>query len=399
MATLVAVFQPLASLMRNHKELRYLVTPANVLWSVAAVGAAQARGAAQPRQAIGLDATLAPAVARTRPLVVVMVVGETARRGQLGPERLCPRRRRRELAQLPVINFADVTSCGTNTEVSVPCMFAPVGRRDYDEAAHPRQRVAAARGRPRRRGRALARQPVGLQGRLRRTAAGRGGRAQPRRHVRRRPLPGRRPAGRAGRQAGPAAASPTPGTQLLVLHMLGNHGPSYFRRYPPAFKRFQPACENDDLRLCSPQEIVNAYDNALLYTDHVLASLVAKLQAAADRVDTALIYVSDHGESLGENNLYLHGLPYAIAPDVQTQVPMVMWLSAGLPRALGLDTACLQRRAAEPAAHDHLFHTVLGLLGVRTALYEPAWDLTSACRTARAVTSRLVCAVRAPTWR
>jgi lipid A ethanolaminephosphotransferase len=179
-----------------------------------------------------------------------------------------------------------------------------------------------------------------------------------------------------------AAAAPRPGTQLLVLHTLGNHGPSYFRRYPPAFKRFQPACENDDLRLCSQQEIVNAYDNALLYTDHVLASAIAKLQAAAGKVDTALIYVSDHGESLGENNLFLHGLPYAIAPDVQTRVPMVMWLSGGLPRAAGVDAGCLRRRAAEPAAHDHLFHTVLGLLDVQTALYEPAWDLTSGCRTA-----------------
>jgi len=74
-------------------------------------------------------------------------------------------------------------------------------------------------------------------------------------------------------------------------------------------------------------------------------------------------------------------MPYAIAPDVQTRVPMVMWLSAGLPRAVGLDAACLQRRAAQPAAHDHLFHTVLGLLGVHTALYEPAFDLTSGCRT------------------
>jgi lipid A ethanolaminephosphotransferase len=380
-ATLVAVFQPMASLMRNHKELRYLATPANVLWSAAAVGAAQARGAAQPRQAIGLDATLAPAVARTRPLVVVMVVGETARRANWGLGGYA-RQTTPELAQLPVINFADVTSCGTNTEVSVPCMFAPVGRRDYDEsrirgsesllhvadhagvAVHWRDNQSGCKGvcEGLPQDEVVSLNPAGI------CAEG---------HC----LDEGLLAGLDDKLA-TAAASPRPGTQLLVLHMLGNHGPSYFRRYPPAFKRFQPACESDDLRLCSPQEIVNAYDNALLYTDHVLASLVAKLQAAADRVDTALIYASDHGESLGENNLFLHGMPYAISPDVQTQVPMVMWLSAGLPRAVGLDTACLQRRAAEPASHDHLFHTVLGLLGVRTALYAPAWDLTSACRTA-----------------
>jgi lipid A ethanolaminephosphotransferase len=164
------------------------------------------------------------------------------------------------------------------------------------------------------------------------------------------------------------------------MHQLGNHGPSYFRRYPQAFAQFQPACQHDDLRQCSPAEIVNAYDNVLLYTDHVLASLIARLQARASEVDSAVVYVSDHGESLGESNLFLHGLPYAIAPDVQKQVPMVMWFSEGMTRSAGIDTDCLRRRAAQPAAHDHLFHTVLGLADVRTALYAPEWDLLHGCR-------------------
>lgn len=378
-ATLLAVFQPLASLMRNHKELRYLVTPANVLWSVAAVGAAQAKGSALPRLPIGLDATLAPATAGARPRLVVLVVGETARRANWGLSGY-GRQTTPELARLPVINFADVTSCGTNTETSVPCMFAPVGRRDYDEARIRGQEsllhVAAHAGvavlwRDNQSG------CKGVCDQLPQEAVTAPQPADPcaEGHC----LDEGLLAGLDERLA-KIAASREPTTQLLVLHTLGNHGPSYFRRYPAAFKRFQPACENDDLRLCSRQEIVNAYDNALLYTDHVLAALVSRLQAAADGVDTAMIYVSDHGESLGENNLYLHGLPYAIAPDGQTKVPMVLWFSPGLPGALQLDTACLQRRAAEPAAHDHLFHTVLGLLGVRTSLYEPAWDLTRGCR-------------------
>jgi lipid A ethanolaminephosphotransferase len=93
-----------------------------------------------------------------------------------------------------------------------------------------------------------------------------------------------------------------------------------------------------------------------------------------------VLYVSDHGESLGENNLYLHGLPYAIAPDVQKQVPMVMWFSDGIVRERGLDLACLRQRAAQPVAHDHVFHTLLGLLDVSTSLHDPAWDLSQACR-------------------
>jgi len=377
--TLLSVFQPLSSLMRNNKDLRYLATPANVLWSVGAVSAAQARGAAQPRQAIGLDATLgAAAAARSRPLVLVLVVGETARAANWGLSGYA-RQTTPELARLPVINFAAVNACGTNTETSLPCMFAPVGRRDYDES-----RIRGSESLLHVASRA------GVAVHWRDNQSGCKGVCDGLSHDE---VVSLNPAGicadghcldeglLSGLDERLAAAAARPGTQLLVLHTLGNHGPSYFRRYPAAFKRFQPACENDDLQQCSQQEVVNAYDNALLYTDHVLASLVAKLQAASDRVDSALVYVSDHGESLGENNLYLHGMPFAIAPDVQTRVPMMMWLSAGLPRAVGLDAACLQRRAAQPAAHDHLFHTALGLLGVHTALYEPAWDLTSGCRT------------------
>jgi lipid A ethanolaminephosphotransferase len=114
--------------------------------------------------------------------------------------------------------------------------------------------------------------------------------------------------------------------------------------------------------------------------DHLLAQLIGLLQAQAQTLDSALIYVSDHGESLGEHNLFLHGLPYALAPDVQKQVPMVMWFSPRLVTAEHLDLACLRTRARAPAAHDHLFHTLLGLLDVQTALYDPAWDLGAPCR-------------------
>jgi len=96
-------------------------------------------------------------------------------------------------------------------------------------------------------------------------------------------------------------------------------------------------------------------------------------------VDSVVLYVSDHGESLGENGVFLHGLPYAIAPEVQKRVPMVMWFSPRFAQARGLDAGCLAQRAAQPATHDHLFHTVLGLVDVRTALHEKAWDLSAEC--------------------
>ena len=383
---LMLIFQPFASLMRNHKEVRYLATPANYLYSLGAVAAAQAQGAARPRQPIGLDAKPGPVfAARTKPLLVLMVVGETARAANWGLNGYA-RQTTPELAALaaagaPLVSFTEVTSCGTNTEVSLPCMFAPVGRRDYDEAVIRGSESLLH---------VLARAGVGVMWRDNQSGCKGVCEGLPQENV-----PDLKPAGLCsdGRCLDEAllaglperlqalAATKPAATQFLALHMLGNHGPSYFRRYPPPFRRFVPACESDDLHKCSREEIVNAYDNALLYTDHVLASAVKQLQAAAGTVDSVLLYVSDHGESLGENNLFLHGLPYAIAPDLQKRVPMALWFSDGAPRALGLDLGCLQRRAKAPAAHDHLFHTLLALADVKTALYDPAWDLAQGCRT------------------
>jgi lipid A ethanolaminephosphotransferase len=375
-AAILAVFQPFSSLMRNQKDLRYLITPANYLWSLGSVLAADAKGAAAPRQAIGLDATQGPGWAqRTRPTVLVFVVGETARAANWGLSGYA-RQTTPALAATPdVINFAQVTSCGTNTEVSLPCMFAPVGRRAYDEGRirgnESLLHVLAHAG--------LGVQWVDNQSGCKGVCEG-----LPTAFVKDWSPPGLCADGRCldegllhGLQERLGQAQ---GGQVLFLHQLGNHGPSYFRRHPPAFGRFQPACEQDDLRQCSREQIVNAYDNALLYTDHLLATLIQRLKKASDQgVDTALIYVSDHGESLGENGVFLHGLPYTIAPDVQKQVPMVMWFSPGFAQGRGLDVQCLARRASQAAAHDHLFHIVLGLMDVRTALHEKAWDLSAEC--------------------
>lgn len=373
--TLILVFQPMASLMRNHREVRYLVTPANLVWSVGAVAAADMRGAAAPRQPIGLDATPGPTwTHRVRPLVVVLVVGETARAANWGLSGYA-RQTTPQLATLPVINFPDVTACGTNTEVSLPCMFAPVGRRDYDEA-----RIRGSEGLLQ----LMARAGVAVHWRDNQSGCKGVCDGLPNDTVQGLNAPGLCSDGRCldegltyGLDQRLAGAK---GVQLLVLHQLGNHGPSYFRRYPPAFARFKPACEHDDLQRCTRDEVVNAYDNALLYTDHLLAQLLGQLRAHESRVDSALLYVSDHGESLGEMGLFLHGMPHAIAPAEQTRVPMVLWLSSGLRQTLELDLECLRQRATKPASHDHLFHTLLGLADVRTTLYEAPLDLTQDCR-------------------
>jgi len=168
---------------------------------------------------------------------------------------------------------------------------------------------------------------------------------------------------------------------VLVMHQMGSHGPAYSRREPANHKPFQPECTSNTLSECAADQLVNAYDNSIAYTDHFLDQTLQWLQTQADqgRYDTGLLYVSDHGESLGENNLYLHGLPYALAPDQQTRVPMVTWLSAGLQQRSGVSADCLRQQAARPLSHDHVFHSVLGLMDVQTAVHQPALDLYRPC--------------------
>ena len=378
----LAQFQPLASMMRNHKEARYLITPANVLWSVTSVATAATQERARPRQPIGEDAVLVDKA--TRPQLVVFVVGETARAANWGLNgRLngYARDTTPELGKLPtLLNYTDVTSCGTNTEVSLPCIFAPVGRRDHDERRIRGQQSLLH---------VLSRAGVGVLWRDNQSGCKGVCEGLAMQMAADFAPPGLCSEGRCYDEALlaglPEMLRGLHGTQFLVLHPIGNHGPAYFRRYPPAHRHYLPACEQDDLRRCTREEVVNAYDNALRYTDRWLAQLVRTLDAASDRVDTAMVFVSDHGESLGENNLWLHGLPYAIAPDVQKKVPMVAWTSEGFARRKGLDVACLRGRTGQPVSHDHLFHTLLTMNGVRTSLHEPAWDLTTGCRQAESV--------------
>jgi lipid A ethanolaminephosphotransferase len=165
---------------------------------------------------------------------------------------------------------------------------------------------------------------------------------------------------------------------VIVLHMMGNHGPAYYLRYPPEFRRFTPDCATAELRDCTREQVVNAYDNAILYTDHVLAGVVNTL-AAHGELDTAMLYVSDHGESLGEGGLYLHGLPYSIAPSTQTHVPMIAWMSSGFSTEEGVSARCLGARRDDALSHDNVFHSVLGLMDVQTEAYKPERDLFADC--------------------
>ena len=376
---LLLVFQDLAALMRNQRELRYRITPANILYSTARALGSEGAAKALPRRAVGEDAQRGPIAAqRKKPLMFVLVIGETARAANWGLNGY-GRSTTPELAALQLLNFKTVQACGTNTETSLPCMFSAIGRRDFDE-----RRIRTSESLLdvlQRAGYAL--QWIDNQSGCKGVCAG-----IQEVSVRKEKYPDLCDGDHCldetlvrELRAGTRAA---PGDQVVVLHMLGNHGPAYHKRYPASHRHFGPACETGELRKCSREEIVNAYDNALSYTDSVLAEIVRHLGSLSATHDTGLVYISDHGESLGEHGLYLHGVPYSIAPDEQTAVPMVWWISPGMVESGRLDTGCLALQAAKPWSHDNLFHTMLGLLDVQTRVYEPKLDIAAPCRSADA---------------
>ena len=166
--------------------------------------------------------------------------------------------------------------------------------------------------------------------------------------------------------------------------MNGSHGPAYYQRYPKQYEVFKPACNTNEINTCSQEALNNVYDNTVVYTDSVLNGLIDTLKQQQN-VNTALIYLSDHGESLGEKGLYLHGTPYAIAPKEQTHIQMLFWANADFYQQHGVQNTCLQNMANQPdISQDNLFHTVLGGLNVHTQAYNAKLDLFNACSQGKA---------------
>ena len=161
---------------------------------------------------------------------------------------------------------------------------------------------------------------------------------------------------------------------LIVLHTKGSHGPSYYTRYPSSFEKFTPVCKQEEISKCSYQELVNAYDNSILYTDYFLNKAITQLETLQD-TPVLFIYISDHGESLGENGLYLHGAPIIFAPDVQKRIPFIIWTSDAFTSATGKSVNDIP--TMQEYSQLHVFHTVIGALGLQTKAYNPNLDLFS----------------------
>jgi lipid A ethanolaminephosphotransferase len=371
-AVIALNYKNFSSSMRNHKEIRHLVLPASPTLSlIRTVGANEIKFPADKEQ---IDGPVAMERQHPRALLTVIVVGESVRAQNWGLSGY-ERQTTPQLAQVSrseLFNFPYLVTCGTNTEVSVPCMFSVFGRRHYDEQKIRKTESVLE---------LLHRSGVattwvdnqsGCKGTCTNIPSYMASDLVPRSEKSQESLDGILP------RTLDRAYRNDANDQLIVMHMLGNHGPAYSRRYPKEMARFHPACDSNELANCSNEAIRNAYDNVIIYTDAILTDMIRRLRTIKTH-DVALIYVSDHGESLGEHGIYLHGLPYAIAPAEQTRVPAVIWLPPATQKRLGNVGDCLARKAASPSHHDFLAHTLMGIYGLRSSAYAPALDWLHGC--------------------
>lgn len=378
-ALVVASFADLSSTMRNHRSMRYLINPLNSFYGLAVVVVEANARPKGPLSVIGADA-MPVRSAGSKPPLLLLVVGETARADHFSLNGYA-RPTNPELAKLDVLSFRDVSSCGTNTAASLPCMFSHLGKRGFEGRDRDHENLLDVLQRAGLAVLWLDNQSSckGLCDRVPNAYAATPARAE-------KPLPaGMCSDGEcldgallhdldARLQALPEARR-TQGV-VIVMHQMGSHGPAYFKRAPADRKPFMPECTDTALQQCERAAVVNAYDNSIAYTDHVLAGAIGWLKSTSAAHEPRLLYVSDHGESLGENNIYLHGLPHAVAPPAQTHVPMIYWQPDTASPAAG----CLVGLRDMPLTHDSLFHTVLGIVGVTAAEYRRPLDALATCR-------------------
>jgi len=351
------------SFFRENESLRYYANPAYALYSAGKYLRKTFAVAQTALRPIGTDAHMA-ATATERDLVV-LVVGESARsdRFALNGYHLPTNPL---LSQEEVISFSQMYSCGTSTAFSVPCMFSVYPREQFNEQKGKNTENLLD---------VLRRAGVHVLWRDNNSnsmdVAGRVS-YQDYQQPKNNPICDvecRDEGMLVGLQEYINAQQQ--GDILIVLHQMGNHGPAYYKRYPAEFERFTPACSTNQLNQCTTEEVGNAYDNAILYTDAFLAKVIALSKANDQRFRTAMVYVSDHGESLGEYGIYLHGLPYAIAPDNQKHIASVFWFG----NQFQIDRQMLREKAGRRFSHDNFFHTVLGLFEIETSVYDKQLDI------------------------
>ena len=369
-------YPAIASTMRNNRIVIKTLNPVSPM--VAAVKFVVRQNKARTIVTMPLDqeAKQGPLLGSAdKPVVTIIVAGETARAQNFslgGYER----KTNPELEKRDVAYFPNTTSCGTATEVSIPCMFSLLTRSNYSyEGGLAQENVLDV----------LAHAGVDVTWWENNT----GDKAVARRIKSRNFSTENDKHYCINSECHDQVLVDALGPWLdqikvnttLVLHQLGSHGPAYYARYSEEERLFRPDCRTAEFADCTAEEIINSYDNTIVATDHMIAQIIDMLAARSDRMASSLIYMSDHGESLGENNLYLHGMPYMFAPAEQTHVPFIMWVSKSYSKLFGVTSDCLASQAEESHSQDNMFHTVLGLMDIEAADYDPSLDVTAKCRT------------------
>ncbi|MBP8153267.1 phosphoethanolamine transferase [Aeromonas media] len=370
-------YQDYASVGRNNHSIVKEIVPSNYVRGLYRYARDILFATPVPYEPIGTDARV---VAKSdKPTLMFLVVGETARSQNYSLNGYQKETNGFTMKEPDLVSFRDVRSCGTATAVSVPCMFSNLTRREYDET------LAKSRD-----GLLDVLQHAGVSVLWKENDGGCKGVCNhvPTLEIEPKTFPeycegdscydevllqglDQQIAGMKGKQ----------GSKLVAFHLMGSHGPTYYRRYPAADRVFLPDCPRSDIENCSNEELVNTYDNTIRYTDKVLSQLIDKLKTLESQYNVGLVYLSDHGESLGAMGLYLHGTPYKFAPDDQTRVPLLTWFSPQLQRDRQLDQDCLRQEAGSKRfSHDNLFHSMLGIMDVQTQAYDGKLDLFKPCR-------------------
>jgi lipid A ethanolaminephosphotransferase len=354
-----------SSFFREHKSLRYYSNPSFYIYSTGKYIKSQFKSSFVAVKQIGLDAKVK---AHTKRRLVIFVAGETARADRFSLNGYS-KNTNPELQKTNAVSFTNVWSCGTSTAISLPCLFSIYTKSEFSNSkASSTENVLDV----------LKHAGVNLLWMDNNSSSkGVADRIdyESYKSDQRNPICDIecRDEGMV-KDLQSKIDSYNQGDIFIVLHQMGNHGPAYYKRYPKEFEKFTPVCKTNQLEKCSVEAIGNAYDNVILYTDYVLSKIIKVLKSNNDTFETAMLYVSDHGESLGENGLYLHGLPYFVAPDSQIHIPMIIWSSDDFSN---INKSLLIKRINKKYSHDNVFHTVLGLMGIETEFYQRTLDIVA----------------------
>ncbi|MFP0735829.1 phosphoethanolamine transferase [Acinetobacter baumannii] len=373
---LFAYYVDFAAIFREHRDLKGMISPQNTISSVMSYYRKKAPKKNLPLVKYGEDAHQVQQTQKDLPKLMVLVVGETARAESFSLNGYA-KNTNPELSKQDILNFSQVSSCGTATAVSVPCMFSGMPRADYDEqlASHREGLLDIAKR-------------AGYQVTWIDNNSGCKGACD---RVEQYQIPEdlKQKWCKDGecldgilidslKQYLSSIPKDDKRPRLVVLHQMGSHGPAYYKRAPEGYQPFKPTCDTNAIQGCSPAELLNSYDNTIVYTDHVLSQMINTLKEVSD-YQTGLWYLSDHGESTGEHGLYLHGSPYAIAPSQQTHVPMIMWFSESWKQHNLAQVNCLSQQTKQKLSQDNLFPSLLSLLDVKTQVINPQLDMLHSC--------------------